>query len=268
MPDTPSLFGFAPALALAVEQQLRQGVAIGDIEDLAVYGAASLRGVQQLTGLKTLTVEHGSCLRQLRGHPTLSGLSVISRGWHKRLVDLEPVAQLPALRDLLLVNLRLRDLRPLCACALQTVTLSSCDVRAQRLPLPPSLVELIIDSTAGLRLRGVCPNLRKVDLWGTSMEPVPWIALQPAVEELWLVGCSVPTLDPLLAMQRPPMWIFMDGDVEADLTSHRATITRLEASGARFALGPSHEIGIWIPGGDLSEHQQEPLYLSPGWPRS
>jgi hypothetical protein len=268
MSRTPTLPGFAPALGRAVQEALREGVTLEDIETLTVSGAASLRGIERLTGLETLILEHPASLRPLRWHPKLSRLSIIDRGSGKTLVSLEPLQSLPALRELLLSDLRLQDLEVLATCGLRTMALRSCVVPVQRLRPPASLVQLDLDGTAGLTLHGVCPELRLVDLWGTSMEPVPWVAQQPAIEELWLVGCSVPTLDPLLAMPRPPTWIFMNGDVDSDVERHRATIAELETRGARFALGNPHELGIWIPSWkQVSEREEEPLYLSPGWPR-
>lgn len=263
-----ALPGFAPALGRAVREALRQGVILERIETLTVDGAASLRGIERLTGLETLILEHPASLRPLRGHPRLSKLSIVDRGRDKTRSSLEPLESLPALQELMLSDLRLQDLEVLAKCRLRTMALRSCTVAAQRLRPPASLVQLDLDGTAGLTLHGVCPALRLIDLWGSSMEPVPWVAQQPAVEELWLVGCSVPTLEPLLAMPRPPTWIFMNGDVEADLERHRATIAELETRGARFALGNPHELGIWIPSWhQVSEREQEPLYLSPGWPR-
>lgn len=260
---------FAPALARAVQAELQDGKTVGDIDNLLVGGAASLRGISLLTGLQTLILERPRCLAHLRGHPTLARLHAFNRGYKTRELDIEPLADLPALQHVMLASWRLRDLGPLATCRLETLDLNYCEVAAQRLRPPESLVELDLDGTAGLTLVGVCPNLRLVDLWGTGMEPVPWIAEQPAIEELWLVGCSVPTLEPLLAMPRPPRWIFMDGHSDEDLIRHRAAITALEARGARFALGSPHEMGIWIPSWDrVSEREEEPLYLSPGWPRS
>lgn len=268
MNRAPTLPGFAPALGRAVQQALQNGVTLQDIETLTVDGAASLRGIERLTGLETLILEHPAGLQPLRAHPKLSRLSIIDRGGGKTPLSLEPLQSLPALRELMLSDLRLQHLEVLATCELRTMALRSCAVPVQRLRPPASLVELDLDGTAGLTLHGVCPALRLVDLWGTSMEPVSWVAQQPAIEELWLVGCSVPTLDPLLAMPRPPTWIFMDGDVEADLEPHRATIAELETRGARFALGNPHELGIWIPSWKrVSEREEEPMYLSPGWPR-
>lgn len=268
MSRAPTLPGFAPALGRAVQVALRTGLPMERIETLTVEGAASLRGIERLTGLETLILEHPASLRPLRGHPRLSRLSIIDRGGGKSPVSTEPLGSLPALRELQLGDLRLHDLEGLATCRLTTMALRSCVVPLQRLRPPVSLVQLDLDGTAGLTLHGVCPELRVVDLWGTSMDPVPWVAQQPAIEELWLVGCSVPTLEPLLAMPRPPTWIFMDGDVEADLEPHRVTIAELETRGAHFALGNPHELGIWIPSWKrVSEREEEPLYLSPGWPR-
>ena len=259
---------FAPALAHAVQVKLAKKETIGAIDTLAVNGAASLRGVRSLTGLETLVLDRVPSLTHLRGHPTLAELCIYVRGWVQR-IELDPLTTLPALKVLDLHQLRLGSLAQLGSLSLHKLSLCHCRLPPQRIELPPTLVELELDGAIVRSLAGVCPQLRLIDLWGTGLEPLGWVAQQPAVEELWLNGCRVPTLEPLLTMERPPRWILLDGDDEAELDVHRDAIEVLESRGARFMFGQPHESGIWLPRwNEVSVHECEPLYLSPGWPRA
>ena len=74
---------------------------------------------------------------------------------------------------------------------------------------------------------------------------------------------------PLLAMPRPPMWVFLDPELDVARPEIRAAIATLEARGAHLAVGMPHDIGVWVPGLEqVSERNEEPVCLSPSWPRT
>ena len=259
---------FAPILARAVAEARAEGRDLESIATLHVVGAGSLRGIHRLASLETLILERPASLRHLRGHPSIERVEIDGRGWHKPHVDIAPLAEMPALEHVLLHDLRIGRVDALCARPLRTLTIRFCELPRQRLRPPPTLTALDLDATTGLRLAGVCPNLRTVDLWGTDMDPLGWVARQGAIEELWLNGCRVPTLAPLLAMSQPPRWISLSAD-ERELARHRELVATLETRGARFVFGDPFSTGIWVSSwGRVSPQLEDPLYLSPSWPRA
>lgn len=259
---------FAPQLERVLARRQASGAALAQIENLHLEGAMSLRGIEALTGLRKLSLRAPVDLRHLHGLTGLEQLHIDARGWHRPRVELEVLAALVNLRELSLYWLRADSLPTLADLPLSRLELRFCELRRQSLRLPATLVELDLDDSPGLSLTGTCPRLRHVDLWATRMQPMAWLAKHEELDELWLCGCAEQTLTPLLALARPPRWIFLDPVSDAELAAQKPVFAALETRGAHICMGSPHECGVWLPScKQLSPLEHEPQYLSPGWPR-
>lgn len=260
---------FAPHLRHLVEE-----AGAGATGLFAGDGLRSVRGLEALTSLESLTLPSGVKLGPVARLPHLRQLTLL--GPHReaslrsRSVDLRPLAGAPALDELLLHGVHVRELSPLAEVStLRSVELGFLQAPSLRPLAGLPLTRFVLDGVSGVRLnqlRGL--SVSALDVWGCvgAVDPSA-LDTMPNLREVWFHGDAPDVLDHLRHVADGATLV-VDGSVDPD--RHRDTIRALEGRGVWLFVGHEpHENGVhpswWGDCAGLADPARAtpPRYVSP-----